>query len=105
VNIAVIKYWGKRDEKLILPLNSSVSGTLHQESLRTQTTVCASEALKEDEIILNGKYETEKRKRGGKGRRILLIFFFFGCKIEKRISKIPAFRPCCARYAGGPLRT
>jgi diphosphomevalonate decarboxylase len=56
VNIAVIKYWGKRDEKLILPLNSSLSGTLHQETLRTQTTVMASTKFTEDEIILNGKY-------------------------------------------------
>ena len=30
VNIAVIKYWGKRDEKLLLPINSSLSGTLDQ---------------------------------------------------------------------------
>lgn len=30
VNIAVVKYWGKRDEALILPVNDSLSGTLHQ---------------------------------------------------------------------------
>ena len=30
VNIEVIKYWGKRDEHLILPVNSSLSGTLSQ---------------------------------------------------------------------------
>ncbi|EGC35790.1 hypothetical protein DICPUDRAFT_32847 [Dictyostelium purpureum] len=57
VNIAVIKYWGKRDEKLILPLNSSLSGTLHQDDLKTTTTIVASEDYTEDAIWLNGKKE------------------------------------------------
>jgi len=63
VNIAVIKYWGKRDAKLILPLNSSVSGTLHQETMKTQTTVYASDTLTEDEIYLNGKKEDIENPR------------------------------------------
>ncbi|EFA74532.1 diphosphomevalonate decarboxylase [Heterostelium album PN500] len=57
VNIATIKYWGKRDEKLILPLNSSLSGTLHQDDLKTTTTAVASENFTEDAIWLNGKKE------------------------------------------------
>ncbi|KAN0007060.1 hypothetical protein ACTFIU_005254 [Dictyostelium citrinum] len=57
VNIAVIKYWGKRDEKIILPLNSSLSGTLHQDDLKTTTTIVASEDYTEDELYLNGKKE------------------------------------------------
>lgn len=57
VNIAVIKYWGKRDSKLNLPLNSSLSGTLSQDDLKTVTTVMASKHFKEDEIYLNGKKE------------------------------------------------
>ena len=30
VNIAVVKYWGKRDNNLILPVNSSLSATIDQ---------------------------------------------------------------------------
>eukprot|EP01114_Cavostelium_apophysatum_P021203 TRINITY_DN732_c0_g1_i1.p1 TRINITY_DN732_c0_g1~~TRINITY_DN732_c0_g1_i1.p1 ORF type:complete len:384 (+),score=91.02 TRINITY_DN732_c0_g1_i1:132-1283(+) len=57
VNIAVTKYWGKRDEKLLLPVNSSLSATLHQKDLRTVTTVTASKSFKEDKFWLNGKEE------------------------------------------------
>ena len=41
VNIAVIKYWGKRDTELILPTNDSLSVTLDQDHLRTVTTARA----------------------------------------------------------------
>ena len=37
VNIAVIKYWGKRDETLNLPLNSSISVTLSMSDMYTET--------------------------------------------------------------------
>ncbi|KAF1392924.1 hypothetical protein PFLUV_G00033080 [Perca fluviatilis] len=57
VNIAVIKYWGKRDEELILPINSSLSVTLHQDQLKTTTTVATSRSFQEDRIWLNGKEE------------------------------------------------
>ncbi|XP_062032391.1 diphosphomevalonate decarboxylase [Lepus europaeus] len=57
VNIAVIKYWGKRDEELVLPINSSLSVTLHQEQLRTTTTAAVSPDFTEDRIWLNGREE------------------------------------------------
>lgn len=57
VNIAVIKYWGKRNEDLILPINSSLSVTLHQDQLKTTTTVATSRSFQEDRIWLNGKEE------------------------------------------------
>ncbi|KAK9958564.1 hypothetical protein ABG768_010677 [Culter alburnus] len=57
VNIAVIKYWGKRDEDLILPINSSLSVTLHQEQLKTMTTIACSRSFQQDRIWLNGKEE------------------------------------------------
>ncbi|CAJ1048787.1 diphosphomevalonate decarboxylase [Xyrichtys novacula] len=57
VNIAVVKYWGKRDEELILPINSSLSVTLHQDQLKTTTTIATSRSFQEDRIWLNGKEE------------------------------------------------
>lgn len=53
-NIAFVKYWGKRDEKLILPYNSSVSMTLDP-SVNTTTSVLFSDRLKEDSLYINGE--------------------------------------------------
>ncbi|GAM82807.1 hypothetical protein ANO11243_007930 [Dothideomycetidae sp. 11243] len=54
VNIAVIKYWGKRDAVLNLPTNSSLSVTLSQSDLRTHTTASCSSRFTKDQLILNG---------------------------------------------------
>ena len=48
-NIALVKYWGKRDSKLMLPLNSSISMTLS--GVRTITHIKKSE---KDSLSLNG---------------------------------------------------
>lgn len=56
INIAVIKYWGKRDEIQILPINSSISCTINQHQIKTVTTIMASENFEKDRIWLNGKY-------------------------------------------------
>src|SRR5690625_3772475 len=53
VNIALIKYWGKRNEQLILPTNNSLSLTL--DGLYTTTTVHFKEDLKEDIFYLDGE--------------------------------------------------
>src|SRR3989344_3523767 len=52
-NIALVKYWGKRDEKLILPQNSSISMTL--DKLHTTTTIEFKEKMKSDEVKIDGK--------------------------------------------------
>ncbi|KAJ2382987.1 diphosphomevalonate decarboxylase, partial [Coemansia sp. RSA 2559] len=57
VNIAVIKYWGKRDSALILPTNSSLSVTLSQDHLSTRTTIRVSAEFAEDRLWLNGVEE------------------------------------------------
>ena len=55
-NIAMIKYWGKFDEDLILPLNSSVSATLSNEDLFALTEVTLSSEYLKDTLFLNGVY-------------------------------------------------
>ncbi|CAJ0932535.1 unnamed protein product [Ranitomeya imitator] len=58
-----MKEGGKRNEELILPINSSLSVTLHQDQLKTTTTVCASREFTEDRIWLNGKEENISHPR------------------------------------------
>lgn len=57
VNIATLKYWGKRDAKLNLPTNSSISVTLAQKDLRATTTARVSPSYIRDELWLNGNPE------------------------------------------------
>lgn len=54
VNIATLKYWGKRDTVLNLPTNSSISVTLSQDDLCTTTTASASASFTKDHLWLNG---------------------------------------------------
>ncbi|KAJ3128203.1 diphosphomevalonate decarboxylase [Nowakowskiella sp. JEL0407] len=57
VNIAVIKYWGKRNTALLLPTNSSLSVTLSQDHLHSKTTIRASPEFKKDRLWLNNEEE------------------------------------------------
>lgn len=66
-NIAIIKYWGKRgDEKLNLPLNSSLSITL-DEQLSVITRISLHD---KDEIIINNKVLSANEMREYAGRVI-----------------------------------
>ena len=51
-NIALIKYWGKQDETLIIPATSSISVTLKE--FPTTTTVELVDDASQDVAILNG---------------------------------------------------
>jgi len=55
-NIALVKYWGKRDLALNLPDVGSISITL--DALQTRTTVVFDEHLEADELRLNGRLAT-----------------------------------------------
>ena len=50
-NIALVKYWGKRNKELILPYNGSISMTC--DGLFTTTTVEFSDKYSEDTVIIN----------------------------------------------------
>ncbi|EIA19629.1 diphosphomevalonate decarboxylase [Listeria fleischmannii] len=58
-NIALIKYWGKRDENLILPANSSLSITL--DKFYTETSVEWMEDAKNDLFSLNGQIKQDAK--------------------------------------------
>ncbi len=55
-NTALIKYWGKQDEELILPMNNSISLTV--DSLSTITTVEFSKRISSDRFFLNNEKQT-----------------------------------------------
>lgn len=77
-NIALCKYWGKRDAELNLPVNSSLSISLGK--LGTRTTVKFAE--KADRIYLNGKPAPK-----GFAERISVFLDLFrseGCFFEVR---------------------
>ena len=64
-NIALIKYWGKRDKQLFLPMNSSLSITL--DKFYTTTTVEFRKDLTKDIMFLNEKEtSTEEHIKVGK---------------------------------------
>ncbi|MFH1785166.1 MAG: diphosphomevalonate decarboxylase [Candidatus Micrarchaeota archaeon] len=58
-NIAILKYWGKRDYQLNLPTNSSISFTM-DDQLQTITTVETNESLTRDELYINDQPASEK---------------------------------------------
>jgi diphosphomevalonate decarboxylase len=64
-NIALVKYWGKRDDALILPHQSSLSMTLSP--LAVRTTVAFGEGAA-DEVELNGHVA-----RGSERERVLRV--------------------------------
>lgn len=55
-NIALVKYWGKRDEALMLPAAGSLSLTL--DAFATTTTVSVHDELSDDTFTLNGSLQT-----------------------------------------------
>jgi diphosphomevalonate decarboxylase len=60
-NIALIKYWGKRDVALNLPAVGSISLTL--EALKTQTRITFDPKLDVDKLIINNREAPESQQK------------------------------------------
>lgn len=60
-NIALVKYWGKRDIALNLPAAGSLSITL--DALHTRTRVRFDEALDADDITLDSKHDPAQSRK------------------------------------------
>jgi len=54
-NIALIKYWGNRDDSLRLPANGSISMNLEELFTRTTVTWRRAQALPHDSLSIDGK--------------------------------------------------
>ncbi|RPD78668.1 Diphosphomevalonate decarboxylase [Lentinus tigrinus ALCF2SS1-7] len=87
VNIACIKYWGKRDTKLILPTNSSLSVTLDQDHLRSTTTSRADPSFQKDRLWLNGV--EEEIKDGGRLATCIKEMKALRKQLEEKDSSLP----------------
>ncbi len=60
-DVALVKYWGKKDEVLRLPENGSISMKLA--GLETVTTVEFSSSLTDDEVVIGGEIEEGEESR------------------------------------------
>lgn len=63
-NIAFIKYWGNKDDRLRLPDNGSISMNLS--NLLTTTTVEFQQELFDDDVVIDGKQEKNATRRVSK---------------------------------------
>ncbi|KKR90626.1 MAG: Diphosphomevalonate decarboxylase [Candidatus Woesebacteria bacterium GW2011_GWD1_41_12] len=69
-NIAFIKYWGKKNEKLRIPANSSISMNLSD--AYTETSVEFKKILSDDLVIIDGK-KIDGKEKERIGRHLNLI--------------------------------
>ncbi|MBB5254245.1 diphosphomevalonate decarboxylase [Sulfurisphaera ohwakuensis] len=82
-NIAIIKYWGKRNEELNLPLNSSLSITLS--GLEVRTRIIFSKEFVKDEVYINGEKAKDEEVREYSGRVLNIFRKLYGQEIYAKV--------------------
>lgn len=93
-NIALIKYWGKSDEDLSLPMNSSLSLTL--DAFYTDTEVEFTDSIHDDIFFFNG---VEDKKTLPKISKFLDLFRIASNIGERAIVKTINYVPTAAGLA------
>lgn len=97
------RYWGKRDTKLILPTNSSLSVTLDQDHLRSTTSsACDASFEAGDRLWLNGKEEDVKE--GGRLATCIRELRAWRKEMEEKDDKLEKVRVGCAVGARPSIR-
>ncbi|VDN44189.1 unnamed protein product [Gongylonema pulchrum] len=78
INIALVKYWGKRDEELMLPLNDSISLSINDVCAETRIRVGPSVSV--DSVSINGStINLAKHPRFSRCFKVELeVFIFLG---------------------------
>lgn len=79
-NIALVKYWGKRDERLILPHQSSLSVTLGPLSVTTTVEFLGGDG--DDEVTINGKVAA-----GSERARVVELLGLIRSQTKRRLGR------------------
>ncbi|AWR95099.1 diphosphomevalonate decarboxylase [Acidianus brierleyi] len=88
-NIAIVKYWGKRNSELNLPLNSSISISL--DGIYAKTKVVFDSNFNEDKIIINGKELGIKEKQDYATKVLNIFRNIYGKKIYALVNSTTNF--------------
>lgn len=88
-NIAIVKYWGKRNSELNLPLNSSISISL--DGIYARTKLVFDNSFNEDKIIINGKELGIKEKQDYATKVLNIFRNIYGKKIYALVNSTTNF--------------
>ncbi|WP_240938780.1 diphosphomevalonate decarboxylase [Metallosphaera hakonensis] len=88
-NIAIVKYWGKRNTELNLPLNSSLSVSL--DSLWVRSKVIFDEGFERDVVTINGNKLSDGEVKDYAGKVLDIFRNFYGRRIYARVESSTNF--------------
>ncbi|QKQ99243.1 diphosphomevalonate decarboxylase [Metallosphaera tengchongensis] len=88
-NIAIVKYWGKRNRELNLPLNPSLSISLNEVWVRSR--VIFDESLRDDEVWINNLKLEHREVKDYAGRVLEVFRSMVGRRIFAKVESMTNF--------------